>query len=135
MITPRSLLVTLLASVLCVAGLIGAPAGAGTSPLRTDAIYQSRGQTRLTFVPLVTRGNGSGLVRLHAELRCEDQDVIGDVLVTVDAKGKFELETDGFFSTKDIGSDTEVTVSGQFSRTTADGTVDVHARAYDEEGT
>ena len=130
---PRNAMSAALVGAVLVAA---APAASGgSSPVRSDAVYQSTGDARLTFVPLTTRGNGRTLLKLHAELRCEDQDVIGDVLVTVDTDGELDLETDSFVSTKDIGSETEVTVSGKFGRSSAKGTVDVHARAYDEEGT
>ena len=115
--------------------LAGAPAAGGTrAAVRTDAIYQSTGRTAVTLVPVGTDDEGT-LMKLDARFRCEEQRVQGDLLVSVDDDGEFEVETTSFVSSFDVGSDTEVTVSGRITRRAATGTIDANVRAYDNAGT
>jgi hypothetical protein len=90
---------------------------------------------RVTAVPL---GSGSGARapwKLTVSFRCEDQAVDGSFSTRVGRDGRFEQETRRLVTHADAGSDTEVTVRGRLTDRGAEGTIDAHARAYDNAGT
>ena len=118
----------------CVAGAVAAStASAGTTP--PIAYVPTADGPRVTMVPLGARTAGRAPWKLQVSFRCEDQTVTGAVPVRVDRSGRFEAQTKRLVTKADVGSDTEVTIRGRLRDTAAEGSIDAHARAYDNAGT
>jgi hypothetical protein len=90
---------------------------------------------RVTAVPLGGGSNGRAPWKLTVSFRCEDQTVDGSFSARVRRDGRFEQSTEKLVTHADAGSDTEVTVRGRLTDRGAEGTIDAHARAYDNAGT
>jgi hypothetical protein len=87
---------------------------------------------RVSAVPL---GGGRAPWKLTVSFRCEDQTVDGSFSTRVGRDGRFEEKTGRLVTRADAGSETEVTVRGRLTDNRAQGTIDAHARAYDNAGT
>jgi PQQ-like domain len=118
----------------CIVGAVAASsAPAGTVP--PIAYAPAADGPRVTMVPLGGASGGRAPWKVQVSFRCEGQTVIGALAVRVDRGGRFEAQTKRLVTKADVGSDTDVTMRGRLSDTAAEGTIDAHARAYDNAGT
>jgi hypothetical protein len=124
---------TALAAALVVGALALPPASAEPAP----ALVYTPGATgpRLSAVPLGGGSGGRAPWKFTLSFRCDDQTVDGSFSTRVDRDGRFEEKTGRLVTHADVGSDTEVTVRGRLTDSRAQGTIDAHARAYDNAGT
>ena len=90
---------------------------------------------RVSAVSLGDSSGGRVPWKFTVSFRCEDQTVDGSFSTRVGRDGRFEEKTARLVTHADAGSDTEVTVRGRLADSRAQGTIDAHARAYDNAGT
>jgi hypothetical protein len=118
----------------CIAGLAGASgAPAGTTP--PIGYAPAADGPSVTMVPLGAASGGRAPWKLLVSFRCEDQSVTGALAVRVDRRGRFDAHSKRLVTKADVGSDTDVTIRGRLTDTVAAGSIDAHARAYDNAGT
>jgi outer membrane protein assembly factor BamB len=124
---------TALVAVVTAAALARPPAVADPGP---PLVYAPTGNgPRVTAVPLGGGASGRAPWKLTLSFRCEDQTVDGSFSTRLGRDGRFEQRTEELVTHADVGSDTEVTVRGRLTDRHAEGTIDAHARAYDNAGT
>jgi hypothetical protein len=90
---------------------------------------------RVSAVPLGGGAGGRAPWKFTVSFRCEDQTVDGSFSARVGRDGRFEEKTERLVTHADAGSDTDVAVRGRLTESGARGTIDAHARAYDNAGT
>jgi PQQ-like domain len=119
------------------AGLVAAALALPTTAVPPPAVvYVPTGSgPSVTAVPLGGGSGGRAPWKITVSFRCEDQTVDGSFSTGVGRDGRFEQETRRLVTRADAGSDTDVTVRGRLTDRGAEGTIDAHARAYDNAGT
>lgn len=118
----------------CIAGAVAvSSAQAGTTP--PIAYAPGADGPRVTIVPLGAASGGRAPWKVQVSFRCEGQTVAGALAVRVDRGGRFEAQTKRLVTEADAGSDTDVSIRGRLSESAARGSIDAHARAYDNAGT